>query len=96
VLLTQRLGHCGERSIFASLPKADKKLIAGMKHPLEDEYVSYNVHLAPILGYETPIGVSLTCFDFIHGTATVELWPTRAGLLLSVDSWIATHAHTHT
>jgi hypothetical protein len=25
-----------------------------MKHQFEDEYVSYNVHLAPILGYEAP------------------------------------------
>jgi hypothetical protein len=32
------------------LLKADQKWITGMKHRLEDEYVSYNVHLAPILG----------------------------------------------
>jgi hypothetical protein len=30
-----------------------------MKHLLEDEYVSYNVHLAPIFEYEAPVGVSL-------------------------------------
>jgi hypothetical protein len=59
VLLTQHLGRCVECSIFASLPKENKKWITGMKHMLEDEYVSYNVHLAPIFEYEAPIGVSL-------------------------------------
>jgi hypothetical protein len=33
-----------------------------MKHRLEDEYVSYNVHLAPILGYETPVRVTLSIY----------------------------------
>jgi hypothetical protein len=48
---SQCLGRCEECSVFASLPKANKKWSTGTKHPLEEEYVSYNVYLAPILGY---------------------------------------------